>query len=53
MKIKLKITTLPAAAILTAGVMLMAETASAFDMKVGGFIRQEMSYNIGSKENPW
>lgn len=53
MKIKLKITTLSAAAILTAGVTLTTETASAVDIKVGGFIRQEMSYNIGSKENPW
>ena len=35
------------------GGLSMTGVASAFDIKVAGFIRQEMAYNIGSKENPW
>lgn len=36
-------------------ISLLASTSAsqAFNLKVAGFIRQEMSYNIGSKENPW
>ena len=41
-----------ATALLLAGLALSG-VAGAFDIKVAGFIRQEMAYNIGSKENPW
>ncbi len=41
------------AVMVVGGLLAMAETASAFEYKIAGFIRQEMSYNIGSKENPW
>ncbi|MDF1832703.1 MAG: DUF1302 family protein [Porticoccaceae bacterium] len=30
-----------------------ASASQAFNLKVAGFIRQEMSYSIGSKNNPW
>ena len=35
------------------GISVLCGSAYAFDIKVAGFIRQEVAYNIGSKNNPW
>mgnify|MGYP003384183491 FL=1 len=38
---------------LAVSLLASASAGHAFNLKVAGFIRQEMSYSIGSKNNPW